>query len=98
RAWMGHRRRADHGDDRRRRGDDRRERRDGAEGGPMMARRHPAIAQLLALVDEGFDRAAWHGPTLGGALGGVTARQAAWRAAGGSQHIRETRLRGAFGT
>ena len=34
---------------------------------------------LLALIDEAFDRGAWHGPTLLGSLRGVTARQAAWR-------------------
>jgi len=61
-----------------------------------MARRHPAIAQLLALVDEGFDRAAWHGPTLWSALGGVTARQAAWRPARGRHNIREIALHAAF--
>ena len=31
-----------------------------------------AIQMLLALVDEAFDRKAWHGPTLLGALRGVT--------------------------
>ena len=34
---------------------------------------------LLRLVDQGFDTQAWHGPTLGGAIRGLTPRQAAWR-------------------
>ena len=34
---------------------------------------------LLRLIDQGFDHAAWHGPTLGGAIRGLTARRAAWR-------------------
>ncbi|MBI2614301.1 MAG: DinB family protein [Gemmatimonadetes bacterium] len=34
---------------------------------------------LLRLLDQGFDHAAWHGPTLGGAIRGLTAQQAAWR-------------------
>jgi DinB superfamily len=61
-----------------------------------MARRHPAIAQLVALVDEAFNRAAWHGPTLQGAVRGVTARQAAWRPARGRHNIREIVLHAAF--
>lgn len=36
---------------------------------------------LLRLLDQGFDHRAWHGPTLGGAIRGLTPRQAAWRPA-----------------
>ena len=39
----------------------------------------PAVAMLLALVDEGFDRRSWHGPNLRGALRGLTPAQALWR-------------------
>jgi hypothetical protein len=38
-----------------------------------------ARATLLALVDEAFDRKAWHGTTLFGSLRGVSAATAAWR-------------------
>jgi hypothetical protein len=41
----------------------------------------PALDQLLALLDESFDHAAWHGPTLRGALRGVNEREASWRPA-----------------
>ena len=61
-----------------------------------MARLHPSMALLLALVDEAFDRAAWHGPTLRGALRGVTAKQAAWRPARGRHNIRELALHAAY--
>ena len=61
-----------------------------------MARLHPSMALLLDLVDEAFDRAAWHGPTLRGALRGVTAKQAAWRPARGRHNIRELALHAAY--
>ena len=47
------------------------------------------IKALLDNLDEGFDRAAWHGPNLGQALRGVTAKQAAWRPAPGRHNIWE---------
>ena len=39
----------------------------------------PKIEFLLDLVDQGFDRQAWHGPNLTGSLRGVTAEEAAFR-------------------
>ena len=54
----------------------------------MMARRGqrtravssaPAVALLLALIDEGFDRRSWHGPNLRSAVRGVTPADALWR-------------------
>jgi hypothetical protein len=38
---------------------------------------HPEIEQLLGMLDEGYSRAAWHGPNLRGSIRGVTAREAA---------------------
>ncbi len=37
------------------------------------------IDQLLAMIDEGFDHRAWHGPTLRGSLRGVSLANAVWR-------------------
>ncbi len=37
------------------------------------------ISQLVALIDEAFDRKAWHGTTLLGSLRGVSEADAAWR-------------------
>ncbi len=45
------------------------------------------IAVLLALIDEAYDRPAWHGPNLRGALRGLTPAAAAWCPAGGSNPI-----------
>ena len=61
-----------------------------------MPRLHPSIALLLDLVDEAFDRAAWHGPTLRGSLRGVTAEQAAWRPGPGRHNIRELTIHAAY--
>jgi len=54
------------------------------------------IQLLLALVDEAFDTAAWHGPTLLGALRGVTPAQADWRPARGRHSIHELTLHAAY--
>ena len=37
------------------------------------------INLLLRLVDEGYDKKAWHGPNLKGSIRRVTAAEAAWR-------------------
>ena len=41
----------------------------------------PAVAQLVALLDEAFERPSWHGPNLRGALRGLRAAGAVWRPA-----------------
>jgi len=48
-----------------------------------------AIRELLALIDEGFNRKSWHGPTLLGSLRGLSEAEAAWRPAPGRHHIWE---------
>ena len=52
--------------------------------------------RLLALLDEAFDRKAWHGPTLRGALRGISAAQAAWRPARGRHSIWELAVHCAY--
>ena len=52
--------------------------------------------RLLALLDEAFDRKAWHGPTLRGALRGVTAGEAAWRPAAGRHSVWELAVHCAY--
>jgi uncharacterized damage-inducible protein DinB len=61
-----------------------------------MATLDPAIAALLKLLDEGFDRAAWHGPTLLGAVRRITPAQADWRPGRGRHSIRELTLHAAY--
>jgi hypothetical protein len=55
-----------------------------------------SIQILLALVDEAFERKAWHGPTLLGSIRGVTAARADWRPARGRHNIRELTLHAAY--
>jgi hypothetical protein len=47
-------------------------------------------------VDEAFDHAAWHGPTLRGSLRGVTEAQASWRPGRGRHSIRELTVHAAY--
>ena len=51
---------------------------------------------LLALIDEGYEKAAWHGPNLRGALRGVRAKDAAWRPSAGRHNIWELALHAAY--
>lgn len=37
------------------------------------------IQLLLSILDEAYEKQAWHGPNLRGSLRGVSAEQAAWR-------------------
>lgn len=46
-----------------------------------------AIAVLLALVDEAYDRPGWHGPNLRGAIRGLAPAAAAWCPEGGTNSI-----------
>jgi hypothetical protein len=54
------------------------------------------LGLLLQLLDESYDRKAWHGPNLRGSLRGVTAGEAAWRAAPGRHNIWEIALHAAY--
>lgn len=51
---------------------------------------------LLELLDEAFEKRSWHGPNLRGVLRGVTAEQAAWRAAPGRHNIWELTVHAAY--
>jgi len=53
-------------------------------------------AILLHLIDEGYDRAAWHGRTLRGSIRGVSAAEAAKRPAPGRHSIWELALHAAY--
>jgi len=39
----------------------------------------PQIALLLALLDQSYDKKAWHGPNLRGSIRRLSATEAAWR-------------------
>ena len=61
--------------------------------GPARAN---VVRLLLAAIDEAYERKAWHGTNLRGALRGVTARQAAWRPAAGRHNLWEIALHAAY--
>lgn len=48
-----------------------------------------ALELLLVIIDEAFDRRAWHGPNLWGAVRRIRAEEAAWRAAPTRHSIQE---------
>lgn len=49
----------------------------------------PSVDVLLRLLDEAYDKKAWHGPNLRGVLRLVTPREASWRPAPGRHTIHE---------
>jgi hypothetical protein len=62
----------------------------------MSTAEHASIRLLLDLLDEAFDRKAWHGTTLLGSLRGVSAGTAAWRPGGGRHNIWELAVHAAY--
>jgi hypothetical protein len=54
------------------------------------------MAILVRLVDEGYDKKAWHGPNLKGSIRLVSAEQAAWRPRPGRHCIAEQVLHAAY--
>ena len=54
------------------------------------------IGVLLHLLDEAYEKTAWHGPSLKGSLRGVSARQAAWRPGKGRHSVRDLALHAAY--
>jgi len=45
----------------------------------------PEISLLLRMIDEAYEKKAWHGPNLRGSIRGLEAQEAAWRP-GPSRH------------
>ncbi len=56
----------------------------------------PSIGVLVHLLDEAFDRKAWHGPNLWGSVRGLSAEEAAWRPSPGRHSIQELALHCAY--
>jgi uncharacterized damage-inducible protein DinB len=61
-----------------------------------MSAPEPVIAAALELIDEAFDRKAWHGPNLRGTIRGVSAAEAAWRPAPGRHSVWELVVHAAY--
>jgi uncharacterized damage-inducible protein DinB len=51
---------------------------------------------LLELLDQGYNRRAWHGPNLRGSFRGLSAAQAVWRPGPGRKNIAENVLHAAY--
>jgi uncharacterized damage-inducible protein DinB len=51
---------------------------------------------LLRILDEGYEKKAWHGPNLRGSLRGVTVQQAVWRPGPDRHNIRDIVLHAAY--
>jgi hypothetical protein len=56
----------------------------------------PRLALLVRLIDEGYDRKAWHGPNLRGCLRGLPAAAAAWRPAPNRHNVWEIAVHAAY--
>jgi hypothetical protein len=54
------------------------------------------MSELLAFLDEAYNRKSWHGPNLRSALKGVSATEAAWRIGPGRHNIWELALHAAY--
>ncbi len=57
---------------------------------------NPDVVSLLEMVDQAFDKRAWHGTNLKGSLRGITAKQAAWRPGKGRHNIWELVVHAAY--
>jgi hypothetical protein len=51
---------------------------------------------ILTLLDQAYEKSAWHGPNLKQSIRGVTAKQAAWRPGPGRHNIWEETLHAAY--
>ena len=47
------------------------------------------LALLLRILDEGYEKQAWHGPNLKGSIRGVSVREAVWRPGTDRHSIRD---------
>jgi hypothetical protein len=56
----------------------------------------PDVTLLLALIDEAYDRKAWHGPNLRGSIRGVSERDASQRPAPGRHNVWELVVHAAY--
>jgi uncharacterized damage-inducible protein DinB len=56
----------------------------------------PLIRAALELIDEAFEKKAWHGPNLRGTIRGLGAVEAAWRPGPGRHNIHELVVHAAY--
>jgi DinB family protein len=56
----------------------------------------PEVTQLVAILDQAYNKPSWHGANLRGSLRRVTAAQAAWRPAPARHNIWEIAVHAAY--
>lgn len=56
----------------------------------------PEVQQLLAIIDQAYDRRSWHGTNLRGSIRRVSPQQAAWRPAPTRHNIWEIVVHAAY--
>lgn len=56
----------------------------------------PEVAQLLAILDQAYNKTSWHGTNLRGSLRRVTPAQAAWRPGPARHNIWEIAIHAAY--
>jgi len=56
----------------------------------------PEVAQLLAIIEQAYNKPSWHGTNLRGSVRRVTPSQAAWRASPGRHTIWEIVVHAAY--
>jgi uncharacterized damage-inducible protein DinB len=62
----------------------------------MKPKTSSELALLLRIVDEAYERKAWHGPNLRGSLRGVAVEEAAWRPGADRHNIWEVAVHVAY--
>src|SRR5437762_12323712 len=68
-----------------------------AEDLEMVKANGPSVVDLLLLhLDQAFDKKAWHGPNLKGAIRRLSAEQASWRPGPGRRSIAEIVMHAAY--
>jgi uncharacterized damage-inducible protein DinB len=61
-----------------------------------MSSKKSEVSLLLEIVDQAYDRQAWHGTNLRGSIRGLSAQQAAWRPGLQRHNIWETVVHAAY--
>jgi hypothetical protein len=56
----------------------------------------PQISLLLRIIDEAYEKKAWHGPNLRGSVRGLEAQRAAWRPGANRHNIWEIVVHAAY--
>ena len=56
----------------------------------------PLVRAALELIDEAFEKKAWHGPNLRGTIRGLSAAEAAWRPGPGRHSVWELVVHAAY--